>query len=193
MNGDGGILDLVRAWGVVLESFPKGKLWILGDGSRARKVWDAISDHDMVYSAMMVGYFDDLDDIFQAADLYVHPVRKPVNCQCLFSAIAQQVCPLITDSSHEPLSIRNRAGVTTGDTVQILKNETGIVAPAGNPIALGEAITMALRNDEKRAWLSQQAERDFRNAIDIEIISNVFVRALSGIQQPQNASGAPLL
>jgi glycosyltransferase involved in cell wall biosynthesis len=190
MNGDGGICDLIRAWQVVLESFPKGKLWILGDGPRARKVWDTISDHDMVYSAIMTGYFDDVSEIFQAADLYVHPMRNAVNCQSLFSAIAHQVCPLAATSSHEPIHVRDRNGNKVGNTIKVQKDQTGIIAPAGNSIALGEAITMALRNSDTRRQLGEAAGEQFSPAIDIERIGKVFCNALFGVQQTQNASGA---
>lgn len=193
MNGEGGICDLIRAWQVVLESFPRGKLWILGDGPRARKVWDAISDLDMVYSAIMTGYFDDLGEIFQAADLYVHPMRTAINCQCLFSAIAHQVCPLTVTSSHEPIPIRGTDGSKVGSTVHVQKDQTGIIAPAGNPVALGEAITMALHNSETRRQLGAAAAEQFGPAIDIERIGKVFRSVLLGIPQIQNASGVSSL
>ena len=192
MNGDGGICDLVKAWKIVLESFPKAKLWILGDGPRSRKVWDTISDHDMVYTTIMPGYFDDLDEIFQAADLYVHPMREPVNCRCLLQAIARGVCPLVTSTSTEPIPKRDSDGQRIGETIQVQRDETGIVAPQANPSALGEAITMALRNSQKRSELGTNAAAQFRSATDLDRIGNVFLETLLGTRQPQDASGASL-
>ena len=192
MNGDGGVCDLIKAWKIVLESFPKAKLWILGDGPRSRKVWDTISDHDMIYTAIMPGYFDDLDEIFQAADLYVHPMRKPVNCRCLLHAIAKGVCPVVTGSSTEPIPKRNSDGQRIGETIQVQRDATGIVAPHGNPTALGEAITMALRNSEKRAELGSNAAAQFRPATELSRIGHVFLDTLLGAHQPQDASGASL-
>ncbi len=192
MNGDGGVCDLVRAWKIVLESFPRGKLWILGDGPRSRKVWDTIADHDMVYSAIMPGYFDDFDEIFNAADLYVHPQRGPVNCRCLLHAIASSVCPLVTSSSTEPISKRDSEGRRIGEMVELERDSTAIIAPAGNPTALGEAITMALRNSETRTRLGNNAAKQFRAAIEIERIAQAFLNVLLGVGQPQDATGASL-
>ena len=190
MNGDGGVCDLVRAWRIVLESFPKAKLWILGDGPRSRKVWDTVSDNDLVYSAIMPGYFDDLGEIFGAADLYVHPMRDPVNCRCLLEAISKGVCPLVTDNSFEPIPKRDAAGKRIGELVEIERNSSGIIAPQSNPTALGEAITMALRNSETRSRLGTQAAAEFRSAIDLDRIGNVFLNILLGVQQPQNAGAS---
>ena len=192
MNGDGGVCDLVKAWKIVLESFPKAKLWILGDGPRARKVWDTISDHDMVYTAIMPGYFDDLDEIFQAADLYVHPMREAVNCRCLLQAIANGVCPLVTSTSTEPIPKRDADGQRIGETIQVQRDATGIVAPPANPSALGEAITMALRSSQKRSELGSNAAEQFRSATELNGIGNVFLESLLGVRQPQDASGASL-
>ncbi|QEG20582.1 glycosyltransferase family 4 protein [Mariniblastus fucicola] len=190
LNGDGGVCDLVRAWKIVLESFPKAKLWILGDGPRSRKVWDTISDHDMIYTAIMPGYFDDLDEIFQAADLYVHPMRGAVNCRCLLEAIANGVCPLVTDNSTESIAKRDPDGRRIGEMIEVQRDSTGIIAPPGNPVALGEAITMALRNSDKRLELGANAATQFRPAIDMARIGSVFLESLLGVRQPENASGA---
>ena len=193
MNGDGGVADLVRAWSIVLESFPKGKLWILGDGPRSRKIWDTISDYEIVYNAIMPGYFDDLEVIFQAADLYVHPMRQTVNCRCLFEAIASQVCPLVTASSLEAVPARDAEGRVTSDQAEVKRNETGIIAPAENPTALGEAIVMALRHGDTRAQLGANAAAAFQPAVEIIRIAKVFLEAVLGVQQPQDASGASSL
>jgi len=194
LNGDGGVCDLVKAWRIVLESFPKAKLWILGDGSRSRKVWDTISDNDMVYTAIMPGYFDALDEIFHAADLYVHPMRDAVNCRCLFEAIARGVCPLVTNASTEPIISRDGKGQSTGagELIQVQRDATGVVAPHGNPVALGEAITMALQNSNKRSELGANAAASFRCAIELERIGNVFLDRLLGTRKPQDASEASL-
>lgn len=192
MNGDGGVCDLVKAWRIVLESFPKAKLWILGDGPRSRKVWDTISDLDLIYTAIMPGYFDDLDEIFQAADLYVHPMREPVNCRCLLEAIAKGVCPLVTNTSMEPIPKRDSEGRRIGQTIQVQRDATGIVAPQGNPSALGEAITMALRNSDRRTQLGTEAATQFEAATELNRIGNVFLDTLLGVRQPQDASGASL-
>lgn len=190
IDGDGGVDDLVRAWQVVLESFPRAKLWLLGDGPRSRKIWETIAAKKMVYSAVMPGFFDDYSELFQAADLYVHPMRQPVNCHCLLAAIANRVCPLVTTSSLEPIRTLDP---DHPEMIHVKKDVNGIVAPAGNPVALGEAITMALRNGNLRTRLGNAAANGFRAATDITRVGDVFLDAISPtVSSPAKQSEAAL-
>lgn len=191
MDGDAGVEDLVRAWKIVLESYPKAKLWILGDGPGSRRVWDTIADLDMIYTAIMPGYFDDFQEILNAADLYVHPLRRPVNCRFLMEAIAAGVCPLVTGPSAEPWVKRDLDGRRVGELIEVERDSTGVIAPHGNPTALGEAITMALRNSDFRARLGSNAASKFGEAIDLERIGKVFLDNLNGSTQLRDTSGAP--
>lgn len=177
-DSDGGMIDLIDAWKVVLEGFPKAKLWLLGDGPRGRKIWERISSLNMVYSAIMPGYFDDHAEIFHAADLYVHPLRRPVNCRGLFEAISWQLCPVVTQDSVEPLEMLDGVVSKEAQHAKIEKDVSGIIAPSNNPTALGEAITMALRNSELRAELGRNAAQKFKNAVHIDRVADRFLKCL---------------
>lgn len=190
IDGDAGIEDLVRAWKIVLEMFPKAKLWILGEGVGSQKVWDRITEQDMVYSAIMPGYFDDLETILAAADLYVHPLREPVNCRFLMEAIAAGVCPVVTDAGTEQVAKRDSLGRRVGELVGFQRDENAVIAPAGNPSALGEAISMALRHSDLRVKLGNNARQSFQSAIDLGGVGRTLLRSLIGTLQPQNISGA---
>lgn len=191
MDGDAGLEDLVRAWTVVLELFPKAKLWLLGDGAGSQKVWDRITNLDMVYSAIMPGYFDDLEAILTAADLYVHPLREPVNCRFLMEAIAAGVCPVVTSNSSEPFANRDSRGRQVGELVEFRRDENAVIAPAANPNALGEAISMALHHSDLRVKLGNNARESFQSAIDLNGVGRAFLSSLRGARQPQDISGAP--
>ena len=72
MHHDCGVAKLVRAWPNVLRRYPGAKLWLVGDGPQASKIWDLIVRVDVCHSVLLPGFFDGLDDLFTAADLYVH-------------------------------------------------------------------------------------------------------------------------
>ena len=94
MDNDGGIMDLVAAWPTVLSTYPRAKLWLLGDGSHGPQIWNSITAKDLVHSIIMPGYFDDLEEVFKAADLYVHPSRTDAGCSGLTRAMASHLCPV---------------------------------------------------------------------------------------------------
>ena len=97
LNGDAGIHDLVHAWKLIARRHPRSRLWILGDGVHGRKIWEQITQADLVYSVIMPGYFDCIDDLFLAADIYVNPARDVTGHACLTRAMACGVCPISTD------------------------------------------------------------------------------------------------
>lgn len=72
MHHDCGVEKLVQAWPNVLKRYPGAKLWLLGDGPQTSTIWNQIVRLDLCYSVQLPGFFDNLDDIFMAADLYLH-------------------------------------------------------------------------------------------------------------------------
>lgn len=97
LNGDAGIHDLIDAWKKVSQRHPRSRLWVIGDGSQGRAIWSQITDANLVYSVIMPGYFDCVDDLFLAADLYVNPARDVTGHACMTRAMACGVCPVTTD------------------------------------------------------------------------------------------------
>ena len=72
MNHECGLTQVVEAWPQVLRQTPGAKLWLIGEGRSTGKVWESIIKLDLAHSVILPGNFDNLDEIFAAADLYVH-------------------------------------------------------------------------------------------------------------------------
>jgi len=91
-------------------------------------------------------------------------------------AIANELCAVVTQGSVDPLPNLDQADARR--VMAIEKDISGIVTPAGNAMALGEAITMALRNSDLRARLGRNAATKFRAAIDIDVVADRFLNCL---------------
>ncbi len=143
MDDDLGVLDLVAAWPRVLRRFPSARLWIIGEGRNSRDVWDLITDKHLVHSAIMPGSFDELDDVFTAADLYLHPLRSNQSCSFLKLAMAKNLCPIVTDHPWTNSVVENQV--------------SGIVVEAQNKPAIAQTIIETLENTELRKTLGQNA------------------------------------
>ena len=165
MDNDGGLLDLVSAWPTVLSSFPRAKLWCLGDGSHGPELWNSITARDLVHSIIMPGYFDDLEVVFRAADLYVHPLRTDAGCRGLTRAMSCQVCPVATST------------LFTKELVE--KNKTGLVTAKSNPQALAEAIIHGLKNPELRNRLALAASTRVLEKLAIAKQAKAYVRLIT--------------
>ena len=180
LHGDAGMIDLVHAWPVVLEQMPTARLWILGDGVRSRKVWDEITDSSLTHSIVMPGFIDDWEEVFQAADLYVHPLHHSGPSSALFAAVANQMCCVVTDSARGPLpTIGGGDDSAIRGKISFQRDVNAIVAPTGNPAALGEALLMAIRKPDLRARLGRRSKRDFQPAVDVREIANNWLNLIA--------------
>ncbi len=141
---DYGMDDLVESWCRVLDRFPSARLWVLGDGFKARRLWERICELRLADSIIMPGFFDDWEDLLAAADLYVHPLRETSVCPGLVRALAAGVCCVTTQS--EPVQ-----SLVEG-------NVNGLLVPPEHPAALAEAIAFALDDPLLRERLGAAAQ-----------------------------------
>ncbi|MEM7781956.1 MAG: glycosyltransferase family 4 protein [Planctomycetota bacterium] len=163
LNGDDGMLDLIWAWKKVTQVMPNARLWVIGEGIRSREVWEKVIDLDLVHSVIMPGSFDDLGIVFEAADLYIHPLRTSQTCSNLDRAMAAGLSPVATTTEFT----QNR----------ISHGSNGIVIAPAQPGALAEAIMYALNQPELRARLGERAASSARK-FDIAKAAHPFLDAL---------------
>jgi glycosyltransferase involved in cell wall biosynthesis len=162
LEGDPGMLNLLDAWPKVIAQFPKAKLWILGDGSKSRDVWTKILEKHLVQSVIMPGSFDDTHEIFQAADLYVHPLKSDESCGFLARALAAGVGSVVTSTQFTQTVIEN--------------NVSGLVVHADDARALGDAIILALGNPDLRERLGEQGRLSASKQFDVQDSAKDFLR-----------------
>ena len=136
MNGDQGVLDLVDAWRIVLSEIPAAKLWIISQGAGSRSVWDAITSKQMIDSVIMPGQFDSFEDVFRAADGYLHPLRGSVPCSMLTRAMMAGLCPIVTEPIAESLDLTDGLNVN--------------IAAPNNHRSLANAIVKTIQDPDQR-------------------------------------------
>ncbi len=68
-----GLIPLVRAWPGVLRQWPAAKLWLIGEGPDREPLFQLIRDLEIADCVLLPGSFENLDQIFLAADLLVDP------------------------------------------------------------------------------------------------------------------------
>lgn len=153
MDGDDGMLDLVKAWSRVIRKHPRARLWIIGEGKQSRKIWDAVREKQLVYTIIMPGSFDELADVFCAADAYVHPLKSNQSCPFLNLALSQGVC--CTAYANEMTQ-----SVIRSDESGLLVDQT--------PAALAESLIHLLSQPETRQRLGQNAAMSMETRISQE-------------------------
>ena len=82
-----GLFDLVLAWRTIAERWPSAKLWMIGDGPLREALYERILDLGLHHQILIPGSFDDLEEVFLAADVYVAPSSTPGTSPSLLAAM----------------------------------------------------------------------------------------------------------
>jgi glycosyltransferase involved in cell wall biosynthesis len=123
--------DLVRAWRIVTARQPQARLWIIGDGPERDALYRQIGDLDQRFRVMIPGTFDCLDDLLQAADLFLHPA-------------ACQAAPLaVLEAQAAGLSVVAASAPAWGRYVE--PERTGLTYPLGDFKALAGAVDQLIK------------------------------------------------
>jgi len=164
MDGDKGMLDLVQAWKIVLRKIPAAKLWIVSQGPRSRKVWDTITSKNMIDSIIMPGQFDSYDDVFRAADAYIHPLRGSTRCSMLSRAMMSSLCPIVTEPTATVLGLANNHQVNVAAAANPEELASVIVQTIQSPVERIEVGLAAAEWAMKRFHVSQTADEYLSDA-----------------------------
>ena len=158
MDSELGVCDLVKAWKTVQHRLGTARLWIIGEGRLSRRVWDSILKHDLIYTAIMPGFFDHFDAIFQSADLYVHPARTDSPCCLLDAARAHGVCSISTASDAEMRDILDQHVDQERHTDRpfVHAPQRGLLVPRAASNVMSAAILAALADDDFRLRVGNQ-------------------------------------
>lgn len=185
MINDHGVCDLVKAWKAVQRKHFTARLWIIGEGKGSKRVWDEILEQDLVYSAIMPGFFDDLSEIFQAADLYIHPTRTGLDC-CLFEAArAQGVCTIRTATHDQLFEIAKDGRQSVGDENNSVTDapfvhchENGLLVPRHSPETLSESILYALDDRDFRSRVGSLSRKKFAEKLSTGALVEPYLEAV---------------
>jgi len=134
---------LISAWKTVSARWPGAKLWLIGDGPQRHDVYDVIVDHGMHRDLFMPGSFDELGDVFQAADVCIAVNRSVAESPALLEAMAVGL-PIIAEATDA-----NRDVLT--DNVQ------GFLVQSQDVPALTSAISTLLETPHLAARMSEAA------------------------------------
>ena len=158
MKTDSGLTRLVQAWPMVLRRYPGARLWLIGEGFEAARIWQLIVRLDVAQSVVMPGYFDQLDDIMRAADLYVHPGGATDTGEGMLHAMSHGLPAIAADNPWTSTFIES--GVN------------GFLVRSAQPTVLAQEINQALSNIQRLAPIGLRARttiaREFSSRAQVD-------------------------
>ncbi len=136
---------LIQAWQTIAKRWPSAKLWLIGDGPRRHDLYEVLVYDGLHRDCLMPGSFDELGDVFQAADLSVTVHQSIDETPALLQAMAAGL-PLIAAATQANRDIL--AGV-----------DGGLLLPQVDPSSLAAAISGLLETPDLAARLAAAARR----------------------------------
>lgn len=121
-----GLFDLVDAWPLITARRPEARLWFVGEGPLRQTLAERIESRGLGNRMMIAGPFDKVDEVLEAADLYVLPSREEGMSLALLEAMAAGL-PIV-------------ASDIPGNRLLIEHGQHGLLTPVGQIEALAAAI-----------------------------------------------------
>lgn len=164
-----GLSTLVAAWATVNERWPHARLWLIGEGPERDGLLAQIDALGLQGRVVVAGPFDQVDDLLQAADLFVLPSREEGMSISLLEAMSAGL-PVIATRIE-------------GNEALIQDGRHGQLVPVDDAPALASAIATAFQDRTQAAerGLSARKRVEDQFAVDrtAEAHLQLFHRLLS--------------
>lgn len=125
-----GLFDLLHAWSGIAERWSDARLWLVGDGPDRDDLFELILDLGLRHQVVMPGAFDDVQDLLDAADLFVLPSYHEGLSIALLEAMAAGV-PIV-------------ASDIPGNREVIVSGQHGMLLPPGDVSLWAAALSQTL-------------------------------------------------
>jgi glycosyltransferase involved in cell wall biosynthesis len=138
------LASLVAAWRKVVDRWPDARLWLAGEGPERTSLLEQIEARRLSGRIFLVGMFDHVDTLLDAADVFVLPSPEEDMSVSLLEAMAAGLPVVACDTPG------NRDVATDG--------RHGILTPPGDAAALAAALLRLIGQPELAADLGAAAQ-----------------------------------
>lgn len=168
-----GLMPLIEAWPRVAARWPGARLWLIGDGPERDTMYERVTDLGLRHLVLMPGSFDDVDELFTAADLFIEPVEGTDGGEYLLRAMAAGLPVVAGDGRlHREL---------------LAEGTQGRLVPPGDPSALATAVLavwdLPLMGSSMGANGRRHVTCAFPDQLAVEAHLHVFEQAVAEFRQ----------
>lgn len=144
-----GIRDLVDAWAIVHEEFPRAVVVVVGrDGGMRAELQRRIAELDLARNVFLAGERDDVPALLRGAEMLVHASHEEGLPSAVLEAMAAGLAVVATDVGGIPELVE--------------EGLTGLMVPARDPKALAQAVLRLARNERERVRMGEAGARRAR-------------------------------
>lgn len=161
-----GLADLIAAVPQILEGVPSARVLIVGDGDDRRRLENLAYESGNGDRITFTGRRTDVDELLAASDVFIHPTHEDVLPTVIAEAMATGL-PVVA----------SRVG---GIDEMVADGVTGVLYPAGDIDALGEAVLRVVSDEELRSSMAvaarKRAERLFDLGNQVRQLESLYTR-----------------
>lgn len=140
LHASKGLSTLLAAWRALARQHRELRLWLVGEGPLEGELDDEIKAAGLTGRVVLAGAFDAVDEILQAADLFVLPSREEGLSLALLEALAAGLPVVASD--------------IPGNRLVIEDGQEGLLFPPGAAGVLASAIEVLLSEPNRAAALA---------------------------------------
>ncbi|MCA9053551.1 MAG: glycosyltransferase family 4 protein [Planctomycetaceae bacterium] len=149
-----GLAELIRAWFPIADRWPSAKLWLIGDGPLRDSLYEGIVDLGLRQQISMPGSFDELSELYHAADVFVSASTDFGTSQAMVEAMAAGL-PIVASSTPDMRELMD-------DGVH------GFLVPPDDRRRLSERISQMFESTELAFQLGLAARRRVRECLSLD-------------------------
>jgi glycosyltransferase involved in cell wall biosynthesis len=142
---DRGLERLIDVWEPIARRRHNARLWLVGDGSLRRALRRRIESLNLQERVMLVGVFDQVDEVLAAADLLVRPTVEAGSSMAILEGMAAGLPVVASD--------------VPGHREWVGHEQDGLLVPPEDPAAWSAAIGRLLDEPELSARLGGAARQ----------------------------------
>jgi len=172
-----GLKYLVEAWRPVAGRWPNARLWLAGDGNQREELVRQIAALSLTGRVVPVGTFDEVDELFRAADLFVLPLPTPGTPLALLEAMGAGL-PIVAGETPDVCDL-------FGDAARAL------LVPAKDSIALSAAIIRLFDEPDLATRLGTAARELAEADFPLAKMVDAHVALFESLIRPQSDTAGP--
>ncbi|MFO0817183.1 MAG: glycosyltransferase family 4 protein [Pirellulales bacterium] len=168
-----GLHDLIKAWPAVLARWPYARLWLVGDGPEREELYESILELGLRGIVSMPGAFDDVQDVLNAADVFVLPSYQEGMSISLLEAMATGVPVVASD--------------IPGNRLLVEHDRHGLLTPVREPLKIAQAIHDVLSQPARAMARVAAAYQRVQNEFSLERMAMEHMRLFDEVIRSRRA------